>query len=777
MPPFKWDEPLPFSEQDSINLRAAESMGKLHDLLRDSGYVGHDLEVLLVRLLFCLFADDTGIFAPQGSFLDYLESRTTEDGSDLGPKLHALFEVLNTPADARLRTLEEGLAVLPFVNGRLFGECLRVPGFDRIMRRQLIACCQLNWSAISPAIFGALFQSVMDKKARRNLGAHYTTEKNILKVIEPLFLDELRSEFEKIRRSSAKLKDFHQKLRSLHFFDPACGCGNFLVIAYRELRELELDVLRALHRSKQQVLDVQSLVQLDVDQFYGIEIEEFPAQIAQVALWLMDHQMNVRTGQEFGKYFARIPLQTAATIIHGNACELDWEGVVPAARMRYVFGNPPFVGAKMLNAAQRADIARVFAQVPNAGLLDYVTCWYLLAARYTRGTSVRCAFVSTNSISQGEQVGVLWDELLQLGIQIHFAHRTFAWSSEARGAAAVHCVIVGFGHRDHAPKVIYEYSDLKGDPHPITAATINPYLVDGPNLTIKRRTLPICDVPTTGIGNQPIDNGQYLFTTEERDEFIAGEPESESLFRPWLGSVEFINGLERWFLYAASAEPTLLRRLPGVRKRIAAVKSFRETSKRVQTRKLAAAPLSFQVENLPASEYLVIPGVSSERRRYIPIGFLKPEVICSNLLYLVRDAELFHFGVLSSRMHTCWVSSIGGRLKSDYRFSKEITYNNFPWPVDATPAQRKPIEEAAQQVLDARAAHPGATLADLYDPLTMPPDLLKAHQALDRAVDKAYGAKGLLTEAQRVAFLLTQYQRLTSLLPPTKVAAKRARRA
>ncbi|MCG3150775.1 MAG: hypothetical protein GEEBNDBF_00036 [bacterium] len=768
-------EPRSYREQDPVNLQAAESMGLLHDQLKASGYIGHDLEVLLVRLLFCLFADDTGIFNPQGIFMDYLESKTAIDGSDLGPKLHALFEVLNTPPAQRLTTLDEDMASLPYVNGRLFGECLRVPGFDRRMREQLLKCCALNWSGISPAIFGALFQSVMDPKARRNLGAHYTSEQNILKVIEPLFLDELRAEFEKVKRSPAKLRTFHNKLRSLRFMDPACGCGNFLVIAYRELRELELALLRVQHgsgRGAQLELNIDKLVLLDVDQFFGIEIEEFPAQIAQVALWLMDHQMNTKAGAEFGQWFARIPLETASTILHANACEVSWSEIVPAEQMSYVFGNPPFVGGKMMDAKQRRDAERVFLGVRNAGLLDYVCCWYLLAARYTKGTAVRCAFVSTNSITQGEQVGVLWDELLQQGINIHFAHRTFAWTSEARGAAAVHCVIIGFGHQELAGKVIYDYEDPKGPPLASAASTINPYLVDGPNITIKRRSSPICDCPEIGIGNKPIDGGYYLFTESEMQAFVQEEPGAKKWFRPWIGADELINGYQRWCLWLKDCPPEELRRMPLVLQRVQAVRDFRLASRSESTRALAATPTSFHVENFSSEPYLVFPGVSSERRRYIPVAYLPPDTLASNLLYVTRKATLFHFGILTSSMQVAWLANIGGRLESRYRFSKDIVYNNFPWPVDATAAQQAAIESAAQSVLDARAAHPGASLADLYDPLTMPVDLQRAHQLLDKAVDKAYKLRGTLSDTQRVAFLLERYLALTSLMPPPRPAGR-----
>ncbi len=496
-------------EQDPVNVKAAERMGRLYDRLRESGYSDHPLKVLLVRLLFCLFAEDTTLFEPKGAFQDYIENNTREDGSDLGSTLSLVFQTLNTPADRRQKNLDERLAGLPYVNGKLFEETLPIAAFTGAMRSALLDCCALDWGRISPAIFGALFQSVMDKDARRHLGAHYTSERNILKLIKPLFLDELRAEFEKSKRSKNRLFELHKKLAALNFLDPACGCGNFLVIAYRELRLLELDILKAERENEQQTADVAQFVTVNVDQFYGIELEEFPAQIAQVALWLTDNQMNLRVSQQFGFYYHRLPLTHSATIRQGNALAMDWNDVIPAERVDYILGNPPFVGAKYMDAAQRADMARVWHGVNSYGLLDYVTGWYVKAAHYLRGDEhiqatladlsdaaapkdrVKIAFVSTNSISQGEQVGVLWGELLRLGAKIHFAHRTFQWSSEAPGKAAVHCVIVGWALFDCADKRLFDYPNIKAEPHEAAAANINPYLVDAPDVLIGRRSTPI----------------------------------------------------------------------------------------------------------------------------------------------------------------------------------------------------------------------------------------------------------------------------------------------
>ena len=763
--------------QDPVNIKAAEQMGRLHDLLKASGYSGHALELLLVRLLFCLFADDTGIFQPAQAFRAWLDERTAADGSDLGPQLAQLFQVLNQADESRPNTLDEQLRAFPYVNGKLFEEPLPLASFDAKMRDTLLDCCTLDWGAISPAIFGALFQSIMDDKARRNLGAHYTSEENILKLIKPLFLDALWDEFKKVKSNKSKLFEFHKKLHALTFFDPACGCGNFLVITYRELRKLELELLRVVHAGpSSRFLDIHQELQIDVDQFYGIEIEEFPAQIAQVALWLVDHQMNVRVSEEFGLYFARIPLKTTPHIVNGNALRLDWAQVLSPTRCSYLLGNPPFVGAKFLNVAQRADVAQVFAVIEGGGLLDLVAAWYVKAARYVHGADIRCAFVSTSSISQGEQVGVLWGWLLAQGIRIHFAHRTFQWTNEARGMAAVHCVIIGFGALEVGNKTIYEYDDIRGEPHAVSASNINPYLVDAADVVLPRRSNPICDVPGIGIGNKPIDGGNYLFTREEKAEFLKREPAAEKYFRRWLGADEFINAYERWCLWLGDCPPEELRKMPEAMKRVEAVKNFRLASKSAPTRKLAETPTRFHVENMPTSQYLVIAKVSSERRHFVPIGFLDHMTLSSDLLFVVKGTSLYHFGVLCSTAHNAWVRYTCGRLESRYRYSKDIVYNNFPWPEAPSGAQKQKIGEAAQGVLDARTEFPGASLADLYDPLTMPHALVKAHHKLDAAVDTAYGKRNFRNDAERVAFLFELYRKYTTLLPAGGTPAAKSSR-
>ena len=762
--------------EEAANIRAAEKLGDLHDLLKASGYEGHPLEVLLVRLLFCLFADDTGIF-DKHAFREYLEQRTSEDGSDLGMHLAQLFQVLNQPENRRQHNLDEQLTAFRYVNGKLFEEALPIPAFNSEMRETLLDASVLDWSAISPAIFGSLFQSIMDRTARRNLGAHYTREINILKALRPLFLDALDAELASIGNNTKRLVEFQRKLASIRMLDPACGCGNFLVIAYRELRKLEHEVLRRLFKAglSSKALDISSLVYVDVDQFYGIEIEEFPAQIAQAAMWLTDHQMNLLVSDEFGQYFARLPLVKSPNIICDNALRISWASVVEPKSLSYIVGNPPFVGSKFLSIEQREDTALVFNGAKNYGVLDYVACWYRKSVDYmVSNASVRAALVSTNSITQGEQVGALWPDLLNHGMRIHFAHRTFEWTSEARGKAAVHCVIIGFSIEDTTDKQLFEYDTIRSEPHATRAENINPYLVDAGTVILPNRQAPICDAPEMGIGNKPIDNGEYLFTPKEKAEFLDSEPQAEPYFRRWIGSVEFLNGIERWCLWLGDCSPDLLQDLPQSMKRISAVRTFRLASKSPSTRKLADKPTRFHVENMPASRYLVVPEVSSERRSYIPIGFVEPATLSSNLLKQVPDATLFHFCTISSLMHMSWVRAVCGRLKSDYRYSSGIVYNNFPWP-EPTETQRESVERAAQFVLDARAVHPQATLADLYDPLSMPPNLVKAHQVLDRAVDAAYGKKDFKNEAERVAFLFERYQALTAPLDLTPARAGRSK--
>jgi len=766
--------------EDPANFEATELMCQLHDALDAGGYTGHELRQFLVRILFCLFAEDNGIF-PQKAFELFIRDRTAPDGSDLGVRLEQLFRVLNTDTGKRQKNLDEELAQFPYVNGDLFKESLTFADFNADMRNGLLACCGFQWDTISPAVFGSLFQGIMDSKERRQIGAHYTAEKNILKLIRSLFLDDLRAEFEttktdKSTRRQARLQEFQDKLSKLRFFDPACGCGNFLVIAYRELRKLELEVLLELHGAQHEMsLDaVNQLSKLNVHQFYGIEIEEFPARIAEVALWLTDHQANVMLSQAFGQMYQRLPLRASPHIVPGNALRMDWCEVIPPAECSFILGNPPFVGKHYQNGDQRGDMAVVFRDFKNIGDMDYVVSWFYRAAEYIQGTQVRVGFVATNSITQGEQVPVVWGLLFgRYRVKIHFAHRTFAWESEARGKAHVHVVIIGFGASDTGNKRIYDYDT---DPeHPVVsdATNISPYLTPGSDSFVTKRTKPLADVPEMRCGNKPSDGGNFILTDAEKKQLLAVEPGAAKFLKRFTGSEEFINGNMRWCLWLKDASPAELRSLPEVMKRVEAVKEFRAKSTAAPTRKAAQTPTRFFYISQPATKYILIPEVSSERRNYIPIGFMLPDVISANTNFLVPSDSLYLFGTLTSAMHMAWVRQVGGRLKSDYRYSGSMVYNNYPWPESATPKQRAAVEAAAQAVLEARAQYPTSTLADLYDPLTMPAPLLKAHQALDRAVDRCYRPEAFESDRHRVEYLFALYEKITA---PLVAAAKPKRK-
>ena len=747
-----------FGTLNAVDVQAAKLLGELHDKMEDAFYRDHSLQVWMVRLLFCLFADSTGIFA-MGLFREYLDRRTAEDGSDLGPRLTRLYEVLNTPLADRSSALDEQLAELPYVNGRLFAELLPIPDFNAAMRTLLLAATRLDWAAISPAIFGSLFQSIKDKDARRHLGEFYTTEANILKALQPLFLDPLRKEFARIRGNARQLQEFHLKLRRIQVLDPACGCGNFLVVAYRELRLLELEVLHARYTDPASFLRglVKSIV--DVDHFHGIELEEWPAQIAQVAMWLTDHQMNVKVSDEFGAAMVRLPLTASANILHGNALDMDWASVVAPSALSYIVGNPPFVGHQWRSDSQVADMERIWGKGGRLRRLDYVTCWYRKAADLMKqAPHVHTAFVSTNSICQGEQVGTLWGDLLARGVRIAFAHRTFQWSSEVPGTAAVHCVIVGFQTTEPAKRILFDYPHQKSEPQDRVVQNINPYLVDGPDVLLPSRTETPPGLPSMYKGSQPTDGGHLIMTAADRETFLRDEPGAAAWLRPYVGGDELVNGGQRWCLWLKGANPAHIRRMPGVRARLDAVRAARSKSPTASVRTNADQPSLFTQDRQPDVPYLAVPEVTSENRRFIPITFLEPEIIASNKLQIVPGATLFHFGILTSSMHMAWVRAVAGRWKSDYSYAPAV-YNNFPWPTP-TPARSAAIEARAQDVLDVRAAYPDATLADLYDRATMPPDLVRTHAALDRAVDAAYGPPkgGWPREADRVAFLFSRYQ-------------------
>jgi len=789
-----------FEDQDPINIQAVAVMGELHDALEAGGYTGHDLERFLVRILFCLFADDTGIFE-RDAFHLYLENHTREDGLDLGPQLAQLFAVLNTPDERRQKNLDEDLAAFRYVNGALFDEQLGFAAFNRNMRSALLRCTRFDWSRISPAIFGSLFQAVMEPRERRQIGGHYTSERDILKVIRSLFLDDLRAEFERSKTNKAELRRFREKLGTQVFFDPACGCGNFLVITYRELRLLETQVLKALY-GRQQELDIQHLSLVDVDAFHGIEILEWPARIAEVAMWLMDHVMNLKLSEEFGRYFVRLPLRKSPHIVCGNALRIDWKTVVAPDKCSYILGNPPFVGKHLMTKEQGEDMQLVWGDSARAGVLDYVTAWYRKAAEFVQGTRIVVGFVSTNSISQGEQVGALWMPLFQrFGLKIHFAHRTFQWESEARGKAHVHVVIIGFAAFDRLEKKLYEYAG-KGEGTVTIAKNISPYLFDGTDLAVDSRAKSLCQVPACEYGNKPTDGGFLIIEEADREAFLKENPGAKQFLRPLLCAEEYLHGIPRWCLWLVDVSPVDIGNISGIRERVQAVRDFRMASKKEPTRRKADEPSLFAEIRQPKSRYIVIPRHSSENRRYIPFGYFEPEVILHDSCSCIPDATLYHFGVLSSSMHMAWVRQVAGRLKSDYRYSNKLVYNNFPWPESLTEKQKQTVEEKAQAVLDVRASfvapasrrlaqdaggtpallpeHAGgtpalqSTLADLYDPLTMPPALVKAHAELDRAVDACYRAQPFTSERQRVEYLFELYEKLSAPLANKPAKAKTA---
>lgn len=753
-----------FKEEDPVNIDAATLMGKLHDQLKEFGYEGNQLEIYLVRLLFILFADDTSIFE-KSIFQEFIDQNTKEDGSDLGANMAQLFQTLNTPREKRFKNLGDHLNQFPYINGKLFEDIIPIASFNSTMRNILLEASTLDWGKISPAIFGSLFQSVMNPEERRNLGAHYTSEKNILKVIKPLFLDELRAEFEDVKSNSKKLREFHYKLSTLKFFDPACGSGNFLIITYRELRLLEIDILRELYKSGEQVLDVSSILWLDVDQFYGIEYDEFASKIAAVAMWLIDHQMNMLVSEEFGQYFARLPLTKSAKIVHGNSLRIDWEDVVPKSELSYIIGNPPFYGKQYQTKEQRDDLKLVFRKVNGAGVLDYVAAWYYKAAEYIQNTSINVAFVSTNSITQGEQVSILWNELLNhYKIKIHFAHSTFNWTNEAKGKAAVHCVIIGFANFDINKKQLFTYLDINGEPDVRIVKNINPYLVEAQDLVISKRTKPIdINTPQVYKGNQPTEGGFLLLSDEEKKELENKYPSINNLIRPVVSGREFLNNIPRWCFWLVNANPNDIKRYPELIERIQNVKEMRLESSFEPTRQLANYPTLFRDTKNPET-FIVIPATTSERRKYIPFGFFDKNYIPLNSVYIIPNGTVYNIGVLMSGMHMTWVKYTCGRLKSDFRYSKDVVYNNYPWPKDPSEKNKLNVEEKAQNVLDVRAEFPDSSLADLYDPLTMPPKLVKAHQALDRAVDLCYRPQAFTNENARIEYLFDLYNQYTAPL-------------
>ena len=771
---------LHLQKEMQLSLEAGEIVGKLYDAfakqylnIETDAEEQKSLNQLIVRLVFCLYAEDADLFR-KDQFHDYLARYAAPQTRGA---LIRLFDVLDRTDEARDRYLDPELAAFPYVNGGLFSSEIVIPQITDEIRGLLLseASVGFDWSGISPTIFGAVFESTLNPETRRSGGMHYTSIENIHKVIDPLFLDDLRAELAEIRkipgsnfkRIQKRVREYRDRLPSLKFLDPASGSGNFLTETYLSLRRLENEALEILERTPNaQPLIRDGFKYVSISQFYGIEINDFAVAVAQTALWIAESQMNKETESVVHFDLDSLPLKSATNIHEGNALTLDWNDVVPAGELNYIMGNPPFVGARWMSKEQKSDVLAVFGEHwKNTGDLDYVTCWYKKTSDYIEGTSIRAALVSTNSVAQGSSVANLWKPLFEGGVHIDFAHRTFRWGSEAKNFAHVHCVIVGFSTApNNKPKIIYD----NGVPQ--RARNINAYLCDAENVFIESRRTPLCKIPEIGIGNQPVDDGNYLFSEEEMEDFIKAEPSSEKYFRPWFGAQEFIARKPRYCLYLGNCTPAELNRMSNCKKRVAAVREFRLKSKRKATQIGANIPSNFLITNLPQSTYLVIPTVSSERRQYVPIGFMNPDVICSDRVKIVPDATCYHFGVLISSVHMSWMRAVTGRLKSDYNYSAKIVYNNFPWP-EPSEEQKLKIEETAQAILDIRAKYPDSSFADLYDEVTMPPDLRRAHEANDRAVMKAYGFKPSLTEPEIVARLLDLYQSLTAnqpLLPEKK---------
>lgn len=759
-----------------VSIAAGEIVGLLYDAFYkqyanpESEHSLKSLNKLCVRLVFCLYAEDAGIFGHHGMFHDYLKGFDTRG---LRKGLVDLFRMLDTKLQDRDPYLKDDnpeLAAFPYVNGGLFSdENIEIPPFTDEIRNLLLekASENFNWSEISPTIFGAVFESTLNPETRRSGGMHYTSIENIHKVIDPLFLDELKAELDEIcanpveRTRTAKLRVFQRKLASLTFLDPACGSGNFLTETYLSLRRLENKILVKLSHGQVTMYSAsESPIQVSISQFYGIEINDFAVTVAKTALWIAESQMMKETEKILLVPLEFLPLKTNAFIVEGNALRVDWESVVPKSKLNYIMGNPPFIGARLMGKEQKADVNTIFPEWKNAGNLDYVCCWYKKAADIMQGTSVRSALVSTNSVSQGESVANLWKPLFDAGVHIDFAYRTFRWDSEAKIKAHVHCVIIGFSvAASSTPKKLFD-----GDRYQV-ANNINGYLLDGENVFVESRSKPICNVPEIGIGNKPIDGGFYLFEKEEMEDFIKKEPSSKKYFRPWYGSREFINQKPRYCLWLGECTPAELKAMPHCMERVKAVREYRLASPSPGTVKLADKPTRFHVENMPSGRYIVIPQVSSERRRYIPMGYMDNSVLCSDKVRILPNGNLYEFGILESNVHMAWVRATCCRLKSDYSYTVNDVYNNFIWPAP-TEQQKAKIEQTAQAILDARALYPDSSLADLYDDLTMPPELRKAHQANDRAVMDAYGfTKGTAartSESACVAELMKLYQQKVS---------------
>ncbi len=752
-----------------VSIKAGELVGVLYDEILKQYHDPENEETLkslnklIVRLVFCLYAEDSGIFGGHNKFHNYIKSFSARD---LRKALIELFKILDTKPEDRDPYEDEILAAFPYVNGGLFAEeTIEIPQLNDKVRDMILhnASEDFDWSEISPTIFGAVFESTLNPETRRSGGMHYTSIENIHKVIDPLFLDELKEELEEIKATKiAKLREtkinaFREKLGSLTFFDPACGSGNFLTETYISLRRLENEAIEVITQG-QMLLDVTGIIKVSIGQFYGIEINDFAVTVAKTALWIAESQMMKETEMIAHINLDFLPLKSYANIVEGNALTTDWESVVPKMKLNYIMGNPPFIGARYMSKEQKTDLLSVFgAKWKNAGNLDYVACWYKKATDLMKNTQIRTALVSTNSVSQGESVAILWKPLFEDGIHIDFAHRTFQWDSEASQKAHVHCVIIGFSTAPNSKsKIIYT------NERPLIVRNINGYLVDADNTFIERRTKPLSKVPEIFLGGQPLDDGNLTLTEDEKNELLCEYPIMEKYIRPYMMGKDFIQRKPRFCLWLKDAEPLLLKQCPKILQRIMAVKEFRSNSTRENTYKTAETPALFGAPFECKTQYIAIPKVSSENRKYIPIDYLSAEIIPGDKLFTMQNSSLFDFGVLTSNVHMAWVRAVGGRLKSDYSYSNTIIYNNFPWP-KTTEEQRVTIEKTAQAILDARAKYPNSSLADLYDELIMPPELRKAHQENDKAVMRAYGFDiKSTTESTCVAELMKMYQKLTT---------------
>ena len=750
--PYEKREILP---QDPINIKAAQKMVELYKELESSGYKSEDLGLFLVRLVFCMFAEDAELFE-KSSFRSALEIKTNHDGSNTGDFLIKLFQVLNTPIEERQKLLDDSLKPFPFVGGKLFQQNISIPAFGSKLRNLLIDCTKLDWSKITPAIFGSMFQHVMDKKKRAALGAHYTSQENIMKLIEPLFLNDLREELERAGTNKIALEKLKNKISKMRFFDPACGCGNFLIVTLSELRKLELKIIRIL-QDGQKVLDINALSKIRMEQFVGIEIDEFAALVAEVAIWLTDHQENMRLRAEFGEYIAKLPIDDYGTILTDNCLHVDWSDLVEFNEYTFTIGNPPFKGSSNQNSQQKQDMKTVFEGYKGTSCLDYVSAWFMKVARHIQETKSRVGFVATNSICQGEQVSILWNILIkEFGLKIQFAYRPFKWHNLARKKAQVDVVILGLGEENLENKPIFSSPDEKGKYNAKLAKNISPYLIDHADILVTRKRQPPVGILPMVKGNQPTDGGNLIFQNEEeKDNFLSDEPESKKYIFEFMGADELLYNKKRWCLWLKGAKTEDLSKLPKVLERVALVKQYREKSKKPATKKKAETPRLFDEIRHTEKPYLAIPEVSSENRSYLPVQALSAKTIASSKLYMIPDAKMEYFAIISSNMHMQWTKLVAGRLQSRLQYSNGFVYNNFPWP-NFNDVQRAKLRELAKDVLTKRSK--STTLAKMYDELLMDDELKKAHIKLDKFVEKLYRSQSFLSNEDRQIFLLNLYK-------------------